>query len=309
MARTLVKVPRWTPVVAGIASAVGWLLITMLAGLFLACAKCWPWITPFPALAQMHAHAHLGVLGFFILLTVAVSYRIVPMFTISSVQSAGRAWWSIALINIGIAGIVPAILFQSVWRIAAAVTIIIGLTLYGWELRDILRARMRATLDWGMRTFLTGIALLIPLSIIALVLCWPGSPATPHTFQCENVYGVLGIIGVLWMSILGMLEKILPFFVWFHRYSDEIGHRAVPQLADMYSTKLQAWGYWLHLAGLAGIAIAAGMQSAPFGSAGCMLLASSTLTFLINAGVILSHLRRAPAAGEDLPLRPAPLSP
>ena len=308
MARTLAKVPRWTPVVAGIASAVGWLIITMLAGLFLACAKCWPWITPFPALAQMHAHAHFGVLGFFILLTVAVTYRIVPMFAISSVQSTRRAWWSIALINVGIAGLIPAILFQSAWRIAAAVTVIVGLTLFGMELRAILRIRMRPALDWGMRTFLTGVALLVPLSVIAIVLCWPGLPATPHTYQCENVYAVLGILGVLWMPILGMLEKILPFFVWFHRYGNEIGRRPVPQLVEMYSTKLQAWGYWLHLTALAGLAVAAATHSATMAGMGSILLASSVVTFLINAGLVLSHLRRTPTPSADFPLRATPVS-
>jgi hypothetical protein len=307
MVRTLARVPRWTPVAFGVASGVGWLLITMLVGLFVACAKCWPWLSPFAPLAQMHAHAHLGVVGIFILLTVAVSYRIVPMFAISSVQSTRRAWWSIALLNAGVAGIVTTILLESAWRFAAALTIIAGLTLYGLEIRAILRARMRAALDWGMRSFLTGIAMLAPLSIIALVLCWPGLPATPHTYQCENVYAVLGIFGVLWLSILGMLGKILPFFVWFHRYSDDIGRQPVPQLAEMYSTKLQAWGYWLHLAGLAGMAGAAATQFATLGTASCILLAASVLTFLINAASILSHLRRR-TQSPDLPLGVAPAS-
>jgi hypothetical protein len=308
-ARSLAKVPRWTPVAFGIASAVGWLVITMLVGLFLACVKCWPWLSPFPALAQMHAHAHLGVLGFFILLTVAVSYRIVPMFAISSVQNTRRAWWSIVLLNAGVAGLAPAILFESAWRIVAALTIIGGLALYGLELRAILRARMRKALDWGMLTFLTGIALLAPLSLLALMLCWPGLPATPQLYHFENVYAVLGIFGVLWMSILGMLGKILPFFVWFHRYSDDIGRQPVPQLTDMYSAKLQAWGYWLHLAGSIGIAAAAAVQWEPLGAAGCALLAAGVLAFLINAVFILSHLRRDRSHSGDLPLSTVPASP
>lgn len=308
MARTLVRVPRWTPVVFGIASAVGWLLVTMLAGLFLACVKCWPWLSPFAPLAQMHAHAHLGVLGIFILLTVAVSYRIVPMFAISTMQSPRRAWCSIALLNLGVAGLAVTILYQSSWKLAAALMTIAGLALYGIELRAIFRARTRAALDWGMRSFLTGLGLLAPLSIVALVLCWPGRPVIAHTLQCENVYAVLAIFGVLWFVLLGMLGKILPFFVWFHRYSDEIGRNQVPQLADMYSAKLQAGGYWLHLAGLLGTAGAAASQLVPLATAGCALLAASVLTFSINAALILSHLRRGRTTTPDLPLHTASAS-
>ena len=35
-----------------------------------------------------------------------------------------------------------------------------GLAIYGWEMRAILRARKRRTLDWGLKYFLTAIALL-----------------------------------------------------------------------------------------------------------------------------------------------------
>jgi hypothetical protein len=309
MARTLARVPRWTPVVFGITSAVGWLLITTLAGLFLACVKCWPWLSPFAPLPQMHAHAHLGVLGIFILLTVAVSYRIVPMFTISAMRSPRRAWGSIALLNFGVAGLALTILFQSPWKLAAALATIAGLALFGIELCAILRARTRAALDWGMRSFLTGLGLLAPLSVVALVLCWPGLSATAHTLQCENVYAVLAIFGVLWFAILGMLGKILPFFVWFHRYSDEIGRHKVPQLAEMYSAKLQAAGYWLHLVGLLATATAAASQLAPLATAGCALLAASVLTFTINAALILTHLRRGRTTTPDLPLHTASVCP
>lgn len=292
MVRTLARVPRWTPVVFGIASAVGWLLLTMLVGLFLASVKCWPWLSPFPLLPQMHAHAHLGVVGIFIMLTVAVSYRIVPMFTISSIQNSRRAWYSVALLNLGIVGLAVTILFESPWKLAATLLTIGGLSLYVLELRAILRVRMRAALDWGMRSFLTGIGLLAPLFVIALVLSWPGLPVNAHTLQCENVYAVLSIFGVLWFVILGMLGKILPFFVWFHRYSNEVGRSEVPQLADMYSAKLQAAGYWLHLLGLFATATAAGSQLGPLATVGGTLLAASVFTFIINAVRILSHLWR-----------------
>lgn len=309
MARTLARVPRWTPVAFGVASAVGWLLLTMLAGIFAACTKFWPWISPFAPLAQMHAHAHLGVLGFFILLTVAVSYRLVPMFLISAVQSERRAWGSLVLLNVGTGAIALTIALQSAWKLAAALIFIAGLVLYGFELRAILRARLRAALDFGMRSFLTGIALLAVASVVALVLCWPGLLPAPAAVRGENVYAVVGILGVLWFVLIGMLGKILPFFVWFHRYSGDIGRAKVPQLVEMYSERLQAIGYWCHLTGLTCCAIAAGANSRMLATGGCALLAGAVLVFSINAARIFCHMRRPKTPACELPLEGVATSP
>lgn len=299
MARTLARVPRWTPVVFGIASSVGWLLLTLLMGLFLVCVKCWPWISPFLPMPQMHAHAHIGVLGIFILLIVGVSYRLVPMFAISTAQNTRRAWASLVLLNAGVAALGVTILFQSSWKFAAALTVIAGLALYGLEVCAILRVRKRVALDWGIRSFLAGIALFAPLSCIALVLCWPGLPVNEHILQCENVYAVLAIFGVLWMTLLGVLYKILPFYVWFRRYSSDIGRREIPQLPDLYSTRLQAAGCWLHFAGVLCAGSAAASQNISLARAAAVLLAASVLTVCINAIRIVSHLwRKSPPLPE-----------
>ena len=101
IARTLARIPRWNLVAAGIAAASFWLLLTMLAGLYVAASKVWSF-SPFDPVPQMHAHAHLGGIGFFLLMIVAVSYKLVPMFALSEVQHARRAGASIALLNAGL---------------------------------------------------------------------------------------------------------------------------------------------------------------------------------------------------------------
>jgi hypothetical protein len=302
MARTLARIPRWTPIAFGIATGIGWMLVTMSAGLFIACAKCWPSLSSFAPLPQMHAHAHLGLLGIFITLIVAVSYRLVPMFAVSKVQSSRRAAWSIALLNLGVASVATTILFQSPWKIGAALITISGLALFNVELRAILRAGARPKLDWGMRHFITGMSLITPTATLSLALCLPGVPVSPHL---ENVYAVFGLFGVLLFALIGILYKILPFFVWFHRYGSEIGRSKVPQLADMYSAPLQAFGYALHIAALFLVAGAAAFGSRPLSSFGCALFASSLLTLGINVVSILRHLSRRRPLEPLTTLRPA----
>ncbi len=316
IARTLRRMPRWNVIATAVASAMGWLSLAVLAGLAVAAGKCAYEGAPqsaaarsvapvlaglkatarllarFDPMSTMHAHAHLGGVGFFLLLIVGVSYKLVPMFTLSELRSERRARWSVALLNLGLAGSFFAILLRSPLKPLCALVVVAGLAVYGVEMRAILRARRRRALDWGLRYFLTAISLLGPLALLALVLAWPRLPLTVFTGQLENLYGFLALIGVVELAILGMLYKILPFLVWYARYSREIGRGRVPTLADLYSPRLQAAGYWTYLGGLAATSIAIVLSNAKMIPWGCGLLALSVLIFAVNAGRMLSHFVR-----------------
>ena len=291
LACTLAKVKSWKVIKFGIASALFWLSSTVAAGLVLTVSKCWSFIS-FQPLAAMHAHAHLGVVGVFVMMIVTVSYKLVPMFTLSELQNKRRAWWSVAFLNVGLLGTFVAVLLQSPLKPVFALMIIAGFALYGLEINAILRARNRRTLDWGMKYFLTAIALLVPLSILALVLSWSWLPLTAFTMQLENVYGLLALGGLVALAILGMLYKIVPFLVWFHSYSRHIGRSKVPALAEMYSVPLQIAGYWSFLVGLAVLCVATALSREAGIRWGGGLLALSLAIFAVNMGKILSHFVR-----------------
>lgn len=292
LARTLARIPRWNVVAAGLASALSWLALTVLAGLFVVSAKCWPRINPFPPLSTMHAHAHLGGLGFFLILLLGVSYRLVPMFTLGELQSARRAGWSLALLNAGLAGLFVCLLVGSPWRLACAAVVVAGLALHALEIRAILRARQRRRLDWGMRQFLTALALIWPLAGLGVFLAWPGRPETEFTGQLETVYGLLAFLGTLTLGVLGMLHKVIPFLVWYSRYSKEVGRTAVPALSDLSIPRWQGASYGLLLAGLLVTCVASALGHAQCVRAGSLLWLGGVLAFVLHAGHVLSHLIR-----------------
>jgi hypothetical protein len=291
LVRTLARIPRWNVVATGIASALFWVSMTVLAGLYLAAAKCWNF-SPFNPVAQMHAHAHLGVLGFFILMIVAVSYKLVPMFMLTEVQSVRRAAWSIGLINAGLLGVFLTVLLGSPWKVAAGVVVVAGLAVYGIEIAAMLRARKRRAFDWGLRYFITALTLLVPLAGLGLVLALPWSEATPLLAQLENVYGLVALLGVVTLAILGMLYKIVPFLVWYASYSKAIGRYKVPAVADMYSARWQAAGYWPYLIGLGTLAVAAAVESEAGVRWGVVLLLLSLAAYAVNLARIFRHLRQ-----------------
>jgi len=291
LACTLARAKKWNAIKFGISSALFWLSSTVAAGLVVTAAKHWPLLT-FQPLAAMHAHAHLGVVGVFIMMIVTVSYKLVPMFTLGELQSERRARWSIIILNAGLLGTFITVLIQSPLKPVFAILTTVGFGLYGWEMVAILRARNRRTLDWGMRYFLTALALLLPLCIIALVLSWPALPLTAFTMQLENIYGLLALAGLVGLAILGMLYKIVPFLVWFHSYSRHIGRAKIPALGEMYSVPLQVAGYWSFLAGLGVLCAATAWSHAMGIRVGGSLLALSLGLFAVNLGKMLAHFVR-----------------
>lgn len=332
LGRTLRTVPRWNVVATGITSALVWLALTVLAGLVVATAKCTydsvntlapanplrpmlqvlqataAWVNRFDALAVMHAHAHLGGVGFFVLMIVAVSYKLVPMFTLSDLQNERRAGAALGLINLGLAGLFVTIALRSAWKLAAALVIVAGLAGYAVEVRAILHARKRRVLDWGLRHFLTALALLGLVTLLGLVLCWPGLPATRLTTQLETVYGWLGLAGVVTLTVLGFLYKIVPFQIWYHRYARHVGRSRVPSLADLYSERLQIAGFGLVLAGLLAAAVGAALGHETVTRGGVLVLLGGLAVFTVNLGLMFRHFWRPRLEPLGAPA-PAPATP
>jgi Cytochrome C and Quinol oxidase polypeptide I len=308
LTRTLLRAPKRDVVAAGIAASLAWLSCAVLAGLCIAGAKSFyeipaghagavqrllsplaAFMARFDPLSAMHAHAHLGVVGLFTMLIVGVSYKLVPMFTLSEVQNRTRARWSLVLLNAGLLGVFFAILLRSRWKFLFALVICAALAVYARELIAIVRARKRPTLDWGLKTFLTALGLLGPLCVLGCVLAWPGLPLTAFTGQLENLYGFLALMGLLSLALLGMLHKIIPFLVWLHTYSPHIGRAKVPNLAEMYSERLQAAGYWFWLAGLGMTAGGILLQNTGVTRLGAAALAAGLSLFVLNFAKMLSH--------------------
>lgn len=327
--RTLARVPRWSTVASAVTSGLLWLGLTVLAGLSLTIAKCsydealeagpspllalalrslqsfGRWVSHLDAIGAMHAHAHLGVVGVFVLLILGISYKLVPMFTLSEVQSALRARLALGIFNIALLGQVLTIATRSRLKFGFALLLAGSLIIYGIEMRAILRARRRRALDWGLRGFLTALLMLIPVTGLGALLAWPALPLTALTGQLENLYGFLALAGVVSFAIIGMLYKIVPFLIWYKSYSRQIGRARVPALADLHSATIQAAGYWSYLAGLLVTNAGIVMTQATVTRAGCVLLATSLLMLILNVAKMLRHL----VAPEIQPLEPSRPSP
>ena len=314
IARTLLRAPKWNVVATAIASALAWFSCVVVAGLVIVAAKCsygstegfataqgvrtvvsglraiGGFVSHFDAINAMHAHAHLGVVGLFTMLIVGVSYKLIPMFTLSEVQCPRRAMLSVVLLNIGLVGSVVSILLRSRWKLLFALVLVAALALYGWELAAMVRARKRAALDWSIKSFLAAMTMLAPLALLGVLLAWPRLPLNAFIGQVENLYGFLGLLGFVTFAIIGMLHKIIPFLVWFHTYSPYAGRAQLPALANLYSERLQIGTFWIWQAGLVTASAGILLQKTIVVRSGAILLAASLVLLAINIAKMLAHM-------------------
>lgn len=84
-----------------------------------------------------------------------------------------------------------------------------------------------------------GVALLIiPLAIAAQLLPDP---------RWQVLFGWLVIWGWAATIMHGMLSRIVPFLVWFHRYSARVGLEIVPSMRSLLPQKMIKIGLFLHM--------------------------------------------------------------
>jgi hypothetical protein len=82
-------------------TATMWLLITTIVGLFLVYNFTHN-ILSGDSVSYLPLHAHLGIIGWFVLLVMGVGSRLIPLFLISKYNNLKQLWWIYGLVNFGL---------------------------------------------------------------------------------------------------------------------------------------------------------------------------------------------------------------
>src|SRR5690606_3970951 len=101
LARTLRKITQPEMVAAAFGFSLFWLLLTMALGLIMTIPALRLHL-PRPGGDWLAAHAHIGIGGIFINLIVGLSFRLLPLFTLSTLQSPLRTWSACLGLNAGL---------------------------------------------------------------------------------------------------------------------------------------------------------------------------------------------------------------
>lgn len=305
MGVTLWRLPRWGIVAKHVAASVAFLLATAIAGNLMALDKVLGFWEG-EVLNILHAHGHLAALGWVTMIIFGVAYRLIPMFSLAADPDERLPTWQFWLFTAGVAGLYPTILLGSRWQVLFGLATAAGIGLFVHQIARIARRGRKPTLDWGVRTALTALGYLVVLVPVGLALASGLVPENRFASRLAFAYGFLGLLGWVSLTIIGMMHKIVPFLVWFHRYSELVGREPVPALHQLYSEAWQRRSFWLLHAGV--LATAAGLLAASPGAirGGLAVLAAGAWIFGGNMVAIYRHLRRRPAPaaapGEAAPV-------
>lgn len=246
-----------------VSSALISLFVTLLAGLILAISISGAmkaflerigagFLFPINHEALFISHMLLGLVGWFTLLIMGFSYKMVPMFALSHGFSMKPSYWVYGLYTGGLLTTLTGI-----WTGGAGIVLVgfvlllTGFTLFSFHIREILRKRMKKQLDKGFVFALLAIGCgwLIHLASV-LVLLLPVSKADSFAVI---VYGFV----MIWISfsMMGYLFKIIPFLWWTHRFSHQVGQDGIPTLKDMVDERSGKRVFLLLAAAVAGVMV------------------------------------------------------
>ena len=291
--RTIYRSGKRDAVAWSLTLATGWLLLTVVAGLLLVANRMWG-LWPVDPLPLLRAHAHLGLVGFFLTLLQGVTFRLVPMFTLGEVPSWRPVRVGLWLSQLGLVLLAPALAYhwQAISALAGA-SVVAGMLASGWALKLTLATRKKRQLDVGVRALGRGF---VVLGVAALGGVWLAFPNTrgssaPGGFGATT-YGMLLVIGGLLPAIAGMMGKIVPFLTWMRAYGPKVGRMPTPPATSLSHPRLEAWALDLQAIAILPLLIGAWTLVPLWLFVGATLLACGVLLFVINMAGIFRHLWR-----------------
>lgn len=238
-------------------TAVLWLMTTAVIGLLLVLNFTHPLLQK-DSLGYLTLHAHIGIVGWFLLLITGVGSRLIPMFLISKYNNNLVLWWIYGLINGGLLLFILLFIF-SIYPLLFLVplsSVAVAIILFGKYCYRSYQERIRKKVDPQMNiSILSVFMMLLPLLFLFLIIIL-GLKSADNT-RFVMAYGFIVFFGWITAIILGMTFKTLPFIIWNKVYHHLAGKQKTPNPVDLFSNilfirmcMLYLFGFILFFAGI-----------------------------------------------------------
>ena len=188
--------------------------------------------------ALLKAHIYLVLFGYVGITIMGISMVLLPMFWLShsfSWKPVQRALW---FITSGVILVVISALSEVTFLgyIGYLLTFI-ALFFYMYQVYIIYKTRVRLDNDIYLHSLLFSYGSFLVSLLFGIFYL---------LFDSERLLlaaGFLTLLGFVTFVIIGHLYKIVPFLVWYQRFSPLIGKQKVPMLADMVPAKSAKYGF------------------------------------------------------------------
>ncbi|MCA9667188.1 MAG: hypothetical protein KC503_16430 [Myxococcales bacterium] len=285
IAWALWRAPARTATVIGMRISLMGLAVVVTLGILMTLGRAGVG-TSFGARSLFYLHVTFGGALWIGGLIAAVSWQVLPMFYLcEEASTATRVTTLAGLVLSGIA--LGALLLANVatawvYAVAAAPAMLAVWLVHPLSSLRALRRRRRRRADESLRFWMLGLCC-GPLCLVAAVAsAISEDPRWPVLLGFTALWGWAGLI------MHGMLTRIVPFLVWFHRYASLVGKQPVPAMKQLLPARhvrvaLVAHGVSL-LAGW--VAIAASTHVSPW------LSGAFGAALVVTGGALASEIAR-----------------
>lgn len=275
---------------AFIITAVIWLLLTVTLGILMVLNFAFHFI-PGSHLQLLKMHAHIGFVGWFLLLVIGISSKLMPMFLIVHKLPTRLLHYAFYLINAGLVLLSAGYYYYpETWFLAtSALLVIAGVIAFLGFNHVAFSKRIRKKLDVGMKLSAAAFIMLavsLVLGTFAVI-----SPDFIGVFQTriEVAYGVLIVLGFLTALVLGQTYKTLPFIIWLQKYQSKVGKTKVPLPQELYSDKLANYHFYTFVSGIVALMAGILLSEVSVIKSGAVLIVITAALYNYNVFKIILH--------------------
>ena len=229
----LFKVEPNRPTVVAMMISLVSLAFTVLLGILFAGNYADWWSFSLDRTQMIGIHLTFGLFGWVATLIIGVGFHVIPMFYLTPTFPLDKAYRVLKLMVISLIAVPIALLIDlnGCILVAAGFPGFLGMILFVDTIYELFKQRKRKVMDTTIRFWQLGL-ISLPLSLVSLILY----QFYPYPFF-SFLFAFFFIIGFAVAITNGMLYKIVPFLVWWHRLSSLIGKVPVPMLKEISSDK------------------------------------------------------------------------
>lgn len=235
--------------------------------------------------AFLKTHILFGISGWFTLLIIGFSYKLVPMFSLSHGFSMSLSPFVYITYNIGLALQVSSFFLENHFLFQLSILFLtIGFAIFTWHMKLILTKRIKKRLDRPFQFAILAIGIGLGIHVSVFIFSFFENFSTIFS----NLI-ILFLIGWILFSIIGYLLKIVPFLWWTFKYSESVGKSDVPNLKEMISDRGSNLLFALLIASLIGFCLSFIFTYTLFLWLGLALILLTAILFIFNIIYILKR--------------------
>ena len=222
-------------------------------------------------------HISTTIVGYILITIMGIGMILLPMFSLShgfSDKSINIAFYMVIIgLVLFLVSVFTKIMVLKYFGIAlVGVSIILGL----YQMCLIFTTRIRKQNDfWAKNMIASFYSLILSLLILGLAIFL-------NSQTLFILFGFMLFFGFFVFFIVGHIYKILPFLVWYQRYSPLVGKIKVPMLNEMVKENVADIQFWITTVGVILCSIAIFTHIGSLFVVGAIIMALSTMLVIYN---------------------------